>query len=286
MQRSLFNKIKTSLWIIPSFIVLINGLGFIYIGHRMSKTKWILEGVVYEFPWVFGILTILNQPTSVLAFSIGILMLIVSVVRSIMVNRQYQELLDIEYEEAQFIESGTIDADSQIQEGEFTQKTVEAEVPNEQKTNEKPRHNPYDLSGIDKKYDGVVVFNQYRDEINDLRNEFNQKNSHVKELVEKRFSMSGLTYDRFMSIINDSEDLFNTQADYALDMINLAPEYTKKIDEELKKKINILKSIIKKNDELRDELIINMTDNTGSDVEMNNLFEDMENLTDSIKDYE
>ena len=69
-------------------------------------------------------------------------------------------------------------------------------------------------------------------------------------------------------------------------MIELTPEYTEKIDMELQKKIDILKSIIKKNDELRDELIINMTNDTGSEQEMENLFEDMEQLTGSIKDYE
>ena len=287
MKRSLFDKIKTSLWMLLSFVPLINGSGFIYIGHKMSKTRWILEGVVYELPWIVGILNFFNYPMAIVSFAFGVFMILLSIVRSVMVNYQYQELLDEAYETYPHVESGSSGVDKQIKEGQFTEKEPDKE--SEKKVSYEgstKKTNPYDLSGVDRNYTGRIKFDEYKKEINELKLEFNEKNQNVKDLVEKRFVHSKLTYDRFMSIIENSEKMFHTQADYALDMIELTPEYTEKIDMELQKKIDILKSIIKKNDELRDELIINMTNDTGSEQEMENLFEDMEQLTGSIKDYE
>ena len=280
MKRSILDKVKTSLWMLPSFVGLINGLGFIYIGRKMSNRWWILEGAIYELPWIFGILNLFDLSAALLSFSIGSFMVLISTIRSVMVNYEYQRILDEEYGVQAAVGSGSQGLDKQVKDGQFSEKVIST-----LREEEKPKYNPFDLSGIDKNYDGRIKFESYKSEINDLKKEFDQKNNHVKELVEKRFTKSQITYDRFMSIIENSEELFNSQASYALEMIDLTPEYTEKIDEELQKKIDILRSIIKKTDALSDELIINMTTETGSDIEMNNHFEDMEHLTGSIKDY-
>lgn len=279
MQRSLFDKVKTSLWMLPSFFGLINGFGFIYLGRKNSNIKWTIEGIVYEIPWLIAILNIFNLSVAITAFSLGSFMVLISIVRSVMVNYEYQRLLDEEYVVRPSVESGSHGLDKQIKNGQFNEKEASTKE-------EKVKYNPYDLSGIDKNYDGRIKFDKYKAEIKEMEKEFNEKNDNVKELVEKRFSQSGITYDRFMFIIKDSEDLFNSQAANALDMIDLAPEYTETIDAEIRKKMETLRTIIEKNDELRDELIINMTTETGSEMEIKNLFEDMRHLTSSIKHYE
>ena len=44
-------KIKNSWWVILSFIMFLNGFGFIYIGTKHYNKNWILEGIIYELPW-------------------------------------------------------------------------------------------------------------------------------------------------------------------------------------------------------------------------------------------
>ena len=50
---NLTEKIKNSWWVILSFIIFLNGLGFMYIGFKHNNRNWILEGITYEFPWFF-----------------------------------------------------------------------------------------------------------------------------------------------------------------------------------------------------------------------------------------
>lgn len=41
-------KIKNSIWIIFSFIVFLNGIGFVYIGYKTSNKKWIKKRIVHK----------------------------------------------------------------------------------------------------------------------------------------------------------------------------------------------------------------------------------------------
>jgi hypothetical protein len=50
---NIFDKIVKSWWVILSFIMFINGVGFIYIGSKHNNRNWIIEGVIYEIPWFF-----------------------------------------------------------------------------------------------------------------------------------------------------------------------------------------------------------------------------------------
>ena len=87
---SLFKKIKNSWWVVFSFIMMINGVGFIYIGFRHENRNWIMEGVTYEVPWFFYFIFFaihgLFAPPTVAALAFAFLMMLVSVIRSIWVG--------------------------------------------------------------------------------------------------------------------------------------------------------------------------------------------------------
>lgn len=138
---------------------------------------------------------------------------------------------------------------------------------------------------IEKKTPGVIPeFVQYKNEINQLDNEFKTKEKHVSELIEKRFTPPQLTYTKFMGVVDKSKELFNHQYDSALTMINLASEYSPKIEDEIKSKINILNTIIDKLDDLANELVLTME--SSNDDEVNELFDNINDLIHSVKDYE
>lgn len=84
-------KIKRSWWVILSFIIFLNGFGFIYIGAKHNNRNWILEGVIYELPWFlyFVVYGLYGAPigfnvtgTFIL---IAIILLFISIIRSVWV---------------------------------------------------------------------------------------------------------------------------------------------------------------------------------------------------------
>ena len=124
----------------------------------------------------------------------------------------------------------------------------------------------------------------YLKQINELKKEYDFKETNVKKLIEKRFAPPQITYDKFMASVNKCNTVFNDQYNSAVSIINLASEDSPKIDMELENKISSLKSIIKSIDELIGELVINL--NSKSDKDVENLSEDMKDLIDSVKDYD
>ena len=125
----------------------------------------------------------------------------------------------------------------------------------------------------------------YKKDINDLKILFDVKKEVVRDLIEKRFEPPQITYDKFISMIDKSEKLFNTQYETGLNIINLAIEDTPRIREEINNKINAMKAIIDQIENLTNELVININDDEKTDSEVKNLLEDMENLIDSVKKY-
>ena len=117
-----------------------------------------------------------------------------------------------------------------------------------------------------------------------LKNTFDQKEENINNLITKRFDNGELSYDRFMDVIKNCHKLFYHQSDSALSIINLAPEYSIRLDETVKGKIYILKSIIEEMNHLIEELIIHDGDDE-SDEELKELFSNMDNLINSVKDY-
>ena len=131
----------------------------------------------------------------------------------------------------------------------------------------------------------IGSLSKYEKEINDLNVLFDVKENVVRELIEKRFEPPQITYDKFISSIDNCHKLFYTQSDAALNIINLAAEKTPKIQNEIENKINSMKTIINQIEDLTNELVINISSSDDCENEVENLLEDMENLIDSVKDY-
>lgn len=126
----------------------------------------------------------------------------------------------------------------------------------------------------------------YKTQIHQMESLYKIKEKMARDLIEKRFSPPQLTYDRFIGAIDSCNTLFYNQAELALNMIEVAIEHTPKVDEELKKKLDTLKSIIEKIDELTNELAINLSDSSEqSPEEVKELLDDMQKLVESVKEY-
>ena len=126
---------------------------------------------------------------------------------------------------------------------------------------------------------------KYEKEVNNLKVLFDVKEGVVKELIEKRFEPPQITYDKFISIIDSAHNLFYSQYDAALIIINLAAEDTPRIEGELERKIGNMKTIIDQIEELTNELVINISSEDSSSEEVKDLIGEMENLIDSVKEY-
>lgn len=67
-------------------------------------------------------------------------------------------------------------------------------------------------------------------------------------------------------------------------MIHSAGGYSLKLENEIKSNITVLRQIIEKRDSISDELLINMVPSEKN--EMDELLDEMEFLTDSIRNYD
>ena len=120
--------------------------------------------------------------------------------------------------------------------------------------------------------------------VDDLKNEYYKKDSRARELIEKKFEPPQMTYTKFISVVDSSTKLFNQEADNISNIIRLASEDSPRIESEIKSKFNTLNSISDKLDGLIDELVLSLDPAGNDDVE--GLLGDMENLIDSIKNYD
>ena len=129
------------------------------------------------------------------------------------------------------------------------------------------------------------LFKEYKKEIDNLNTVFNIKEDVVRKLIEKRFAPPQITYDRFISAVDNCHKLFYAQSDAALNIINLTNEYNPRLENEVNNKINVMKTIINQIEDLTNELIININSSEESSKEVKNLLYDMEDLIDSVKEY-
>ena len=89
-----------------------------------------------------------------------------------------------------------------------------------------------------------------------------------------------------MDSVKNCSKVFNSQVDSALNIIKLTTRETPRIDTELESKISNMKAIISQIDDLTNELIINLSSDKKSNADVENLFDDMKNLIDSVKKYD
>jgi TM2 domain-containing membrane protein YozV len=141
-------------------------------------------------------------------------------------------------------------------------------------------YNEFDNYGKDK-------FNNYKKEINDLKIQYQNKEEVAKKIIKEHFPPPQLTYDRFMGEMDMWGEIFLKQIDSALNIINMASECTEKVDKELNYKLDTSKSIVKKMEELVDELTINLGNPKETNAEeVKVLLTDMQDVIDSVKEYE
>ena len=127
---------------------------------------------------------------------------------------------------------------------------------------------------------------RYEDEIKTLKTEYDAKEKVVVNLIEKSFTPPQITYDKFMDSVKNCSKVFNSQFDSALNIIQLTSRETPRINTELESKISNMKAIISQIDDLTNELIINLSSDKKSNADVENLFDDMKNLIDSVKKYD
>ena len=133
--------------------------------------------------------------------------------------------------------------------------------------------------------EGLPAFEKYIVEVNELKEVFDEKEDTVRDLIGKRFKPPQITYDRFMTTIDKSHDLFYHEADSAINISRLAVEDTPRVRKEIETKINTLNSIIDQIEDLTNELVINISSDEQSSEDVKSLVDDMENLIGSVKEY-
>ena len=130
-------------------------------------------------------------------------------------------------------------------------------------------------------------YSYYKKQVEDLKKTYETKEEKVLELLEKKFPNGQMSYGRFRGEVDVCRVNFFKEAEAAENMINLSDEYSEKIADALKEKIKTLQSIVAKMNDLQSELIISISNgDDGSDEEIDNLIKEMNDLIDSVKDYD
>lgn len=131
-----------------------------------------------------------------------------------------------------------------------------------------------------------ALFIKYEKEIIELKEEFTNKKINAETLIEKRFAPPQLTYDKFMSTIENAERVFDSEYNTAIDLIRYSDDYSSDMEEQIKAKIKTLKVLIKQLDNLIKELLENLSKDNSSDEEIKNIIEEMDRLIDSVSLYD
>lgn len=130
-------------------------------------------------------------------------------------------------------------------------------------------------------------YSYYKKQVEDLKKTYETKEEKVLELLERKFPNGQMSYGRFRGEVDVCRVNFFKEAEAAENMINLSDEYSEKITNALKEKIKTLQSIVSKMNDLQSELIISISNgDDGSDQEIDNLIKEMNDLIDSVKDYD
>lgn len=129
------------------------------------------------------------------------------------------------------------------------------------------------------------VQSKYGEKIIELENEYKIKQSRAQELVEKLFEPNHLAYERFNNSIKKSNNLFDIQVGIAKKMVEMDADDNPFVVKELEGKIKTLETFIDKMEDLTSELIIHLSSNKKDNDDINNLFNDMDDLINSVKDY-
>ena len=123
----------------------------------------------------------------------------------------------------------------------------------------------------------------YEAKIKKIEQEYDSKQAKAKELVDKLFDPSHMSYSKFASAIEKSNQLFATQLKITQKMMEL--DSSDVVNRQIEDKINVLNAFVDKMEDLINELVIQLSSNKHDNDDINNLFNDMDDLIDSVKDY-
>lgn len=124
--------------------------------------------------------------------------------------------------------------------------------------------------------------NSYQKNVNFLEKVFNAKVKIVKDLIEEKFPAPQLTNTKFNNSIDECSKLFNSQLKIINQLLTVNSDYSL-IKDELDNRLKLLQKIITVIDELTNELIIKIGDESTENVE--DILENMNQLIKSIKYY-
>ncbi|WP_407391158.1 zinc-ribbon domain-containing protein [Methanobrevibacter sp.] len=130
-----------------------------------------------------------------------------------------------------------------------------------------------------------VPVSKYSSEIDRINREYDLKQSRATTLVNKLFDPNHMAYNKFSSSIEKSNELFHNQLLIARKMVELDNDDSPVIKQEIESKINTLQTFVDKMDDLINELVIQLSSNKKDEEDINNLFNDMDDLIHSVKDY-
>ncbi len=105
-------KIKRSWWVLISFIILINGLGLMYVGHRQNNYNWSLEGIIYEIPWIFCICYVDFDPLYDPFFVLAMIFMLISIIRSFWIALKLADVY--ENEDKYLIQNTSLNAQNKM----------------------------------------------------------------------------------------------------------------------------------------------------------------------------
>lgn len=129
------------------------------------------------------------------------------------------------------------------------------------------------------------VPSKYDEIIDNLEKDYYIKQKRATELVEKLFNPSDMTYNKFSSSIKKSNQLFANQLEVTKKMAELDTDNNELVEKEIEAKIKTLQTFIDKMEDLINELVIHLSTNKKDNDDINNLFNDMDDLIHSVKDY-
>lgn len=131
-----------------------------------------------------------------------------------------------------------------------------------------------------------VPFIKYEKEIIELKEEFTNKKINVESLIEKRFAPPQMTYDKFMSTVENAERAFDNEYYTTIDLVRYSEDYSPDMEEQIKARIKTLKILIKQLDNLTKELLDNLSQVNSTDEDIKNIIEEMDRLIDSVSQYD
>ncbi|MDO5843204.1 MAG: hypothetical protein Q4Q24_08060 [Methanobrevibacter ruminantium] len=249
-------KISSSFWVVFSLIMFLNGVGLIIVGYRRNVQRWVLEGALFEFLWILYFVTYsINDGIINFFIAIAVIGWILSIARTIMIYFEEKRMDNLSFSPS-------------------PQPVVSTPAPD---ISPKPVENAV--------VDIILEFKPYKAQIDNQKQAFDKKEENITDLINKRFETGELAHNRFMSVIDNCHKLFYHQFNSATSIIEMAPECSERLDETVKDKISIMESINDEMNNLIEELIIHDSDNEKSEEDLKELFANMDNMINSVKDY-